>query len=94
MGKRNVTVDIFGQQYSLKSEVAEEQVKKVAAYVDRKMREVAEGTKSVDSLHIAILTALNIAQEYLQEKGDREYLVRRIEDKTDRLEEFITLHMG
>jgi cell division protein ZapA len=94
MGKRNITVDIFGQRYSLKSEVAEEQVKKVAAYVDRKMREVAEGTKSVDSLHIAILTALNIAQEYLQEKGSREYLVQRIEDKTDRLEEFITLHMG
>jgi cell division protein ZapA len=92
--KRNITVDIFGQQYSLKSEVAEEQVKKVAAYVDRKMREVAEGTKSVDSLHIAILTALNIAQEYLQEKGNREYLVRRIKEKTDRLEEFITVHMG
>ena len=94
MGKRNVEVEIFGQRYSLKSEVAEEQVKKVAAYVDRKMKEAAAGTKSVDSLHIAILTALNIAQEYLQEKGSREYLVRRIEDKTDRLEEFITLHMG
>jgi cell division protein ZapA len=94
MGKRNVTVDIFGQRYSLKSEVAEEQVKKVAAYVDGKMREVAEGTKSVDSLHIAILAALNITEEYLQEKGSREYLVRRIEDKTDRLEEFITSHMG
>jgi cell division protein ZapA len=94
MGKRNVEVEIFGQRYSLKSEVAEEQVKKVAAYVDRKMREVAEGTKSVDSLHISILTALNIAQEYLQEKGSREDLVQRIEDKTDRLEEFITLKMG
>ena len=94
MGKRNVEVEIFGQRYSLKSEVAEEQVKKVAAYVDRKMREVAEGTKSVDSFHILILTALNIAQEYLQEKGSREDLVQRIEDKTDRLGEFITLKMG
>jgi cell division protein ZapA len=94
MSKRNVEVEIFGQRYSLKSEVAEEQVKKIAAYVDRKMREVAEGTTSVDSLHIAILTTLNIAQEYLQEKGSREELLQRIEDKTDRLEEFITLKMG
>ncbi|OGP55624.1 MAG: hypothetical protein A2Y65_00460 [Deltaproteobacteria bacterium RBG_13_52_11] len=94
MVKRNVEVEIFGQRYSLKSEFPEEQVKKVVAYVDGKMREVAESTKSVDSLHIAILTALNIAQEYLQEKGNKEELLQRIKDKTDRLEEFISLKMG
>lgn len=94
MVKRNVEVEIFGQRYSLKSEFPEEQVKKVAAYVDGKMREVAESTKSVDSLHIAILTALNIAQEYLREKGNKEDLLQRIKDKADRLEEFIALKMG
>jgi cell division protein ZapA len=94
MAKRNVEVEIFGQRYSLKSEVPEGQVKKVAAYVDRKMREVSESTKSVDSLHMAILTALNIAQEYLQEKGNKEELLQRIQDKNDRLEEFIALKMG
>jgi cell division protein ZapA len=94
MVKRNVEVEIFGQRYSLKSEFPEEQVKKVAAYVDGKMREVAESTKSVDSLHIAILTALNIAQEYLREKGNKEELLQRIKDKADRLEEFIALKMG
>ena len=94
MVKRNVEVEIFGQRYSLKSEFPEEQVKKVVAYVDGKMREVAESTKSVDSLHIAILTALNIAQEYLREKGNKEDLLQRIKDKADRLEEFISLKMG
>lgn len=94
MVKRNVEVEIFGQRYSLKSEFPEEQVKKVAAYVDGKMREVAEGTTSVDSLHIAILTALNVAQEYLREKGEKEELLQRIKDKADRLEEFIVLKMG
>ena len=94
MVKRNVEVEIFGQRYSLKSEIPEGQVKKVAAYVDGKMREVAKSTKSVDSLHMAILTALNIAQEYLQEKGDREDLLQQIQDKTNRLEEFIALNMG
>jgi cell division protein ZapA len=58
MVKRNIEVEIFGQRYSIKSEFSEEQVKQVAAYVDGKMQEVAENTKSVDSLHIAILTAL------------------------------------
>jgi cell division protein ZapA len=69
-------------------------VKRVAEYVDGKMREVAKGTKSVDSLHIAILTALNIAQDYLQEKGNQEELLQRIKEKADRLEEFIALKMG
>jgi cell division protein ZapA len=94
MVKRNVEVEIFGQGYSLKSEFPESQVKKVAAYVDGKMQEVAASTKSVDSLHIAILAALNIAHEYLQEKGDKADLLQRIQDKTDRLEEFIALKMG
>jgi cell division protein ZapA (FtsZ GTPase activity inhibitor) len=58
------------------------------------MREVAKGTTSVDSLHIAILTALNIAQDYLQEKGNQEELLQRIKEKADRLEEFIALKMG
>ncbi|MBN1254375.1 MAG: cell division protein ZapA [Deltaproteobacteria bacterium] len=94
MVKRNIEVEIFGQRYSIKSEFSEEQVKQVAAYVDGKMQEVAENTKSVDSLHIAILTALNIAQQYLQEKVNKEELLQRIQDKADRLEEFITLKMG
>jgi len=94
MEKRSIEVEILGHRYALKTEFPEEQVKRVAAYVDEKMREVAEGTKSVDSLHIAILTALNIAQDYLQERGNAEQLLQQIEEKTDRLEEFIALKMG
>ncbi len=94
MEKRSVEVEIFGQRYTLKSEFPEAQVKRVAEYVDGKMREVAEGTTSVDSLHLAILTALNIAQDYLQERGGQEELLQRIKDKAERLEEFIALKMG
>jgi len=94
MEKRSVEVEIFGHRYTLKSEFPEAQVKRVADYVDGKMREVAKGTASVDSLHLAILTALNIAQDYLQEKGSQEELLQRIKDKAERLEEFIALKMG
>jgi cell division protein ZapA len=94
MEKRSIEVEIFGQRYTLKSEYPEAHVKRVADYVDGKMREVAKGTASVDSLRIAILTALNIAQDYLQEKGSQKELLQRIQDKADRLEEFIALKMG
>jgi cell division protein ZapA len=94
MEKRSIEVEIFGHRYTVKSEFPEEQVKQVTAYVNGKMREVAQGTKSVDSLHIAILTALNIAQDYLQEKGNNEELLQRLEENADRLDEFIALKMG
>jgi len=94
MEKRSIEVEIFGHRYTLKSEFPEEHVKRVAEYVDGKMSEVAQGTKSVDSLHIAVLTALNIAQDYLRERGNTEELLQQIEEKTDRLEEFIALKMG
>ncbi|RLB07084.1 MAG: cell division protein ZapA [Deltaproteobacteria bacterium] len=94
MQKRAVEVEIFGQQYVIRSDLSEEQIKEVANYVNEKMREVAEGTKSVNTLHIAILAALNIANEYLQEKGKKEELLQRIKEKTERLEEFIAFKMG
>jgi cell division protein ZapA len=94
MEKRSIEVEIFGHRYTVKSEFPAEQVKQVAEYVDGKMREVEQGTKSVDSLHLAILTALNIAQAYLQEKDNNKELLQRIEEKADRLDEFIALKMG
>ncbi|MBW2039102.1 MAG: cell division protein ZapA [Deltaproteobacteria bacterium] len=94
MVKRGAEVEIFGKRYVLKSDFPEKQVREVGTYVDGKMREVAEETKTVDTLHIAILTALNIAHEYLQEKGEKEELLQRIEEMAERLEEFIALKMG
>ena len=78
----------------LRSEFTDEQVREVSSYVDGKMREVAQGTETVNTLHVAILTALNIAREYLQEKGEKEELLQRIEEKTERLKEFIALKLG
>lgn len=59
-----VQVEIFGQVYKLKAEDDPAYVESLAAYVDRKMREVARGTKNVDSMKLAVLAALNIADEH------------------------------
>ena len=56
-------IDIFDQGYNLSAEGNEEYVQELAAYVDTKMRAVAEATKTVDSLKVAVLAALNIADE-------------------------------
>ena len=67
----SVRVEIYEQQYSLRGTDAE-YIHKLAEYVDAKIRAVAEQTATVDSLRLAVLAALNIADEYhiLKKKYD------------------------
>ncbi len=56
-------IEIYDQSYSVNAAENEEYVKELAGYVDAKMREVAEANRTVDSLKIAVLAAVNIADE-------------------------------
>ena len=56
-------IEIYDQSYNVNAEDNEEYLKELAAYVDAKMRSVAEATHMVDSLKVAVLAALNIADE-------------------------------
>jgi cell division protein ZapA len=59
----SVRVEIFDQTYSLRGSDPD-YIEKLAEYVDSKIRAVAEQTTTVDSLRLAVLAALNIADEY------------------------------
>ena len=67
----SVRVEIFDQAYNLRG-TDPEYILKLAEYVDAKMRAVAEQTHTVDSARLAVLAALNIADEYhlLKKKAD------------------------
>jgi cell division protein ZapA len=56
-------IEIYDQIYNVNSGQDEEYLKTLADYVDSKMREVADATRIADSLKVAVLTALNIADE-------------------------------
>src|SRR5438105_14672429 len=59
----SVRVEIFDQAYNLRGSDPE-YILKLAEYADGKMRAVAEQTATVDSVRLAVLAALNIADEY------------------------------
>jgi len=59
-----VEVEIMGQVFSVTSDDGEEHVRRVAGYVDDKMREITAGGRVVSSHAAAVLVALNIASEY------------------------------
>ena len=61
--ERVVPVDIHGQRYPIRSTLHEEYVSRLASYVDEKMRSAADSTPTGDSLRLAVLAALNIADE-------------------------------
>ena len=61
-----VTVEIFGGRYPVKSNLNAAYVKRIAEYVDRKMHAAADQTRAGDSVRIAVLAALNIADEHFR----------------------------
>ena len=58
-----VPINIQGQQYPIRTSLDPEYVLRLATFVDQKMRAASDSTPSGDSLRLAVLTALNIADE-------------------------------
>jgi cell division protein ZapA len=74
-----VKVQIFGQTYSIQGELDGKYVQKLAKFVDDKMHEIADVTKTVDTQKVAVLAALAIADELhsmQRDRGDHEQLMR------------------
>ncbi len=63
MDPAKTTVRIFGQEYSVRADTNAEHVRQVAELVDEKMREVASRSSQVSTIRVAILAALNLADE-------------------------------
>lgn len=69
LGKSNIDaaptirVEIYNQTYNIRSDGDSDYISELAEYVDSRMREISSGTLTVDSLKVAILAALYIADE-------------------------------
>jgi len=80
------TVEIFGQRLGLRADGDEARLEELARFVDGRMREVADRSSSVDTVKIAVLTALNIADELFQEReSDQDARHKKLEEQAERL---------
>lgn len=82
--KDSVRVEIYDQAYNLRGSDPEH-IFKLAEYVDAKMRAVSEHSATVDSLRLAVLAALNIADEYMVLKRKYEAISREVAQRTRNL---------
>ena len=78
-------VEIFGSVYNVKGEKDPEYLQELAELVDGRMREIAKQVSTVDSAKIAILVALNIADELFQCRRHQEEDRGEIEEKVSEL---------
>ena len=91
-GTPTIRVEIYNQTYNIRSDGDSEYVTGLAEFVDQRMREISSGTLTVDSLKVAILAALHIADELhrlkrLHEQADQQLAARSSEcaEMLDRL---------
>ena len=86
---RVVTVEIAGQRYPIKSELEERYVAELSAYVDNKMRAAAATAPASDILGLAILVALNIADEYFRVRNQQSDAHGTLHERALRLEQIV-----
>lgn len=76
---KSVKVTIYGKEYEIKGTQDDEHIQMLADYVDSNMRNIAEKTQIIASERIAILTALNIADEMHKQRHLFEENILRLE---------------
>ncbi len=86
MAEKNKTVvRIGGNEYTLVSTLPEEYVHKVAIYVDRKMNEVTRQRNDLSTAMAAVMAAINIADEVMELRGEKEAFLRMEREKAGKL---------
>jgi len=75
-----VNVDILNEQYVVKGEENPEYIQMLASYVDRRMKMIQQRNPNLSQTKVAVLTALNLADELNKLQEDFDELVKEMED--------------
>ena len=80
-GTRDVRITIYDQEYTMRGDLDPEYIRKLGEYVDAKMHSIASRSQAVDSLRVAVLAALNLADEVHQLQTKYESEARQVEKR-------------
>jgi cell division protein ZapA len=84
-----ITVEIAGQAYPIRSTLDPKYVAELAGYVDEKMRAASDTAPSSDLLGLAVLVALNIADEYFRARDQQSSTSGELNARALRLERLV-----
>jgi cell division protein ZapA len=91
---RVIHVEIHGQRYPIRSALDGQYVAELAAFVDEKMRLAARECPAGDTLKIAVLAALNVADQYFRVRDADQDRRTSLQDRTLALERMVDLAIG
>ena len=86
---RVVTVEIMGQRFSIRSSLDTEYVNRLASYVDRKIQAATEHSTGGDTVRIAVLAAMNIADEYFRSRDTETSLEAALKTRAGEIERLV-----
>lgn len=78
---RSTVVEILGQEYRVKGDSDVERIEMIGRYVDQKMRQLTKGSSLGSSTKVAILAALNIADELYEERQKATDALRQVDER-------------
>ena len=83
------TINILGQELSVLSDSGDEHVARVVKFVKDKIKEAGSAAANANTLNVAILAALNIADEYMKFKGMKDDICNQLESRSGKLIDLI-----
>jgi len=83
--KRSLSLELFGQRFTVVSDNDEARVRDIVAFVNRRLEEVRDASKRIQTEQIALLAALNIAEELFEERQKNRLLRRKVRDRSLKL---------
>ena len=86
---RIVTVEIMGQRYPIRSALDIEYITHLATYVDEKIQSATELSTGGDTIRIAVLAALNIADEYFRARNSDADHETELQRRTGEIEQMV-----
>lgn len=92
--KESIPVTIFGQSFILRSDSSADEVRRVADFVNQAIDGVVATNRVADSLNIALLAFLNVAQAYLQLQEARQGDQQELSARLNRLVQIIEVEIG
>jgi cell division protein ZapA len=87
--KKRFHIKLLGQELSVLSDSGDDHVARVVKYVNDKVEEIERNSTNFNTLNVAILTALNIADEFLKSKAIEETKYDQLENRSERLIDLI-----
>ena len=85
MAKRTVDLELFGQRFSVSTDTEEKRVREIVGFVNQRLEAIRDGSRRVHTDQIALLAALNIAEELFDERDEHTSVKRGVRERAHKL---------